>query len=48
VDRLSVDAAVQAMYQDEWFGKLMRTTPAVVDDFIVQYIQLADLSGDLG
>jgi hypothetical protein len=48
VDRLSADADVQAMYQDEWFGKLLRTTPAVVDDFIVQYIQLADASGDLG
>jgi type II secretory pathway component PulF len=36
------------MYQDEWFSKLLRTIPAVVDDFIVQYIQLADASGDLG
>lgn len=47
VARLAADEAVQAMYQDEWFGQLMRTTPAVVDEFIVQYIQLADASGDL-
>jgi hypothetical protein len=48
VDRLAADNDVQAMYQDEWFSKLLRTIPAVVDDFIVQYIQLADASGDLG
>lgn len=48
VTRLTDDVSVQAMYQNEWFSKLMREKPAVVDSFIVQYIQLADVSGDLG